>query len=287
MATTVPVRSEQINAGGTTNADYIDAIHDWIATAPGAFTIENVVGSPVTSFTLTHGDGWQLNFELDSGQVFMVIAPDGGITDSTDPTAAANTSPRDVVLPTPSGTAQLITGELYADALFFGIHNTASTAYPFAFHPGKIIVPDDLSDAALGVDGLGVLANIPSETASSLSGLWFSTNGSASNRKSWVRVGTNEWSNPVVDRNFSGISAGPTSRRVASMGLVVAAPGSPSSQSSSAHIGRLKYVRADVQGTLAPLAIRPSGTTDQGWLSISNSTSATRMRILHDRTETP
>ena len=288
MAPTVP-RAEQINAGGTTTQDFFEEWHAWLSLAPGNFTIENEVGTPITSYTLTHGDGWQVNHELDTGVWYSVIAPDGGIVDSTDPTAAANTSPRDVLLPAIAGTSQLASAILYGDAFFLGLHDAGETHYEYAFHHGKILIPTDLNDpSGNGIDGLGVFAYLPEESSGSFNAFtWFCTNSTASNRKSYIRVGTSAWATPALDRAPSSISAGPATRKVCSMNVVSGAAGAAPSATNNATIGTTKYFKADVQGALVPYSIRASAGSDQGWLSIRNASSTSRMRMLTDKTETP
>jgi hypothetical protein len=57
---------------------------------------------------------------------------------------------------------------------------------------------------------------------------------------------------------------------------------------SSAQRGLLRYIQADTTTTAgAPLSVKPSSATNQGWLRVNNSATTTRMVILWNKLTTP
>jgi len=283
--TTIPVCSSGLSAAGTTTADYLDAFYTFWAANAGSFTLENVVGAPVTSFTATHLDGWQINYRLDSGTILSLIAPEGGIADSAAPGTPTNASVEDVILPVTAGTSAQMSIAIYTDAVFCGIKDAGTTHYEYGWHQGKIHVPGDLSDPARGNDGLGVLAYLIDGAQSATAFKWLCTSGVAGNRKSKVRTGTSTWDSPGITRSLETGWAAAAEKRMASEGITATDGVQPSTSSPTR--GLYTYLRADTSGTLAPVSVVPSLTTDQGWLAIRDSSSATRVRILWNKTATP
>lgn len=281
--TTIPTCAK-LTAAGTAVGDYLKSLHDWLAANPGNFTIANLVGgaSP-TSFTLEHTDGWQINYRISGGEILSTIDPDGEITDSATPDASANAQPEDAVVPSPTSTSTTMLVARYDDALLWMIKDNTNTFQRYAIHQGKILVPNRASDEALGLDGLGTLAYLPTEAPASTVGDWGCNN--SANSKSYLRVATSTWQTPTY-RSLSSVSDTCGITRFYAPSMFAGDSGSPST-SSDPELGSLKYVTGDGGTTLSPFAVVPSTSTNQGWLAIDDNNSTTRMRVLWDKTVTP
>lgn len=282
MAVSVPTCSSG-NAAGTTIQDYMTAFHAAFAAAPGDFTLENVVGSPVTSFTATHLDGWQINYRVSGGTILSVIAPDGGIANSAAPGTPTNAYAEDTAIPSPSGTSTRWQFAQYDDAIFFAINGTANTFSQYAIHQGAIYAPGDADSVTRG---LGTLAYLPADTSASTAFIWSCTSGTAGNRKSYLRLAAGTWASPVFPLTLSNYNT-----QVASVivNLPVCTPdtGAPSNISSPCR-GLYRYLQVDTTTTAGtPLSVRPSLATNQGWMRLNNSASATRQVILWNKLVTP
>jgi hypothetical protein len=285
MAATIPTCSSG-NAAGTAIQNYMTSFHAAFAAAPGSFTIGNVVGSPVTSFTATHTDGWQINYRVSGGAILSLIAPSGGIANSASPGTPSNAYAEDTLIPSPSGTSTRWQFAQYGDAIFFAINGSANTFSVYGIHQGAIYAPGDADSVTRG---LGTLAYIPCGDSNALlttAFFWFGTNATAGNRKSYLRIAAGTWPSPTLP---SGPSAYITQIAGFIASLTICAPdsGTPVS-ASSAQRGLLRYIQADTTTTAGnPLSVKPSLATDQGWLRINNSAAATRMVALWNKQVTP
>ena len=285
MAVTIPTCASG-NAAGTAIQDYMTSFHAAFAAAPGSFTICNVVGSPVTSFTATHTYGWQINYRVSGGAILSLIAPVGGIANSASPGTPTNAYAEDTLIPSPSGTSTRWQFAQYGDAVFFAINGTANTFSLYGLHQGAIYAPGDADSVTRG---LGTLAYLPCGDASALLSTafqWFSVNSTASNRKSYLRTAAGTWPSPTLP-------LGPNSYtiQVAAILAVLAAcapdSGTPASNTSPQR-GLLRYVQVDTTTTAgAPLSVKPSSATNQGWLRVNSSATTTRMVILWNKLTTP
>lgn len=282
MAVTIPTCASG-NAGGTAIQDYMTAFHAAFAAAPGQFTLQNVVGSPVTSFTVLHTDGWQINYRVSGGAILSLIAPSGGISNSAAPGTPTNAYAEDTLIPSPSGTSTRWQFAQYGDAVFFGINGTANTFSQYAIHQGAIYAPGDADSVTRG---LGTLAYIPADTSSTTAFTWHCTNATASNRKSYLRLALGTWAAsvfPIALVNFA--------TQVASVivNMPMAAPdsGAPATTSSPCR-GLYRYLQIDTTTTAGlPLSVKPSSSTDQGWMRLHNAASATRQVVLWNKLVTP
>lgn len=281
MAVSVPTCASG-NAAGTAIQDYMTAFHAAFAAAPGDFTIENVVGAPVTSFTATHLDGWQLNYRVSGGVILSVLAPEGGIANSAAPGTPTNAYAEDTLLPSPSGTSTRWQFAQYGDAVFFGINGSANTFTINAFHQGSIYSPGDADSVTRG---LGTLAYIPADTTAATSFFWHCTTATAGNKKSYVRIGENLWNAPgfpVALLNFNQNIAGKICNNV----VLVADSGGTSTFSPIRGLHR--YLQIDTSTTAGlPLSVLPSTASNQGWMRLHNAAATTRQIILWDKTVTP
>lgn len=285
MPATIPTCSSG-NAAGTAIQDYMTAFHAAFAAALGGFTLSNVVGSPVTSFTVTHTDGWQINYRVSGGAILSLIAPSGGIASSAAPGTPTNAYAEDTLIPAPSGTSTRWQFAQYGDAIFFAINGSANTFSAYGVHQGAIYSPGDADSVTRG---LGTLAYIPSGDANAVSStafLWFSTNVTAGNRKSYLRIAVGTWPGPTLP-------AAPSTYSTQITGFLAALPpvapdsGTPASASNPVR-GLLRYVQADTTTTAgAPLSVKPSSATNQGWLRVNNSATTTRMVMLWNKLITP
>jgi hypothetical protein len=282
MAVTIPTCASG-NAAGTAIQDYMTSFHAAFAAAPGSFTIGNVVGSPVTSFTATHTDGWQINYRVSGGAILSLIAPSGGIANSASPGTPTNAYAEDTLIPSPSGTSTRWQFAQYGDAIFFAINGSANTFSVYGVHQGAIYAPGDADSVTRG---LGTLAYIPADTSATTAFFWHCTNATGSNRKSYLRLALGTWASPVFPValvNFATQIAGILAS------LVMAAPdsGAPAA-TSSPHRGLYRYVQVDTTTTAgAPLSVKPSSATNQGWLRLNNAAATTRQVILWNKLTTP
>lgn len=287
--TTIPT-CVRLTPAGVTLQDTVTSFHAWLTANPGNFTISNVVGSPVTSFTITHTDGWQQNFRVSGGALLSMIAPTGGIESSAAPGTPTGHSVEDVLLPAFTGTIADVSVARYADALFLSVKATGATHSAFTFHSGRIGLPEDASDAARGIDGLGILAYVIDQSANTAFS-WFTINVTASNRKSKIRAAlttVNGWVDPTV-RNDVVTQPSTTfaNRRFCSVKLVAGPPGGVPAQASNADLMALKYIRSDATTSLLPFQVVPSASTNQAWMAIGGANTNTRLRCLWNKTVTP
>jgi hypothetical protein len=277
---TVPLCARLV-ASGTLIQDYFTAYYTWVLANSGNFTVENEVGGPVTSFTLTHSDGWQINLRLNAGTLLGGIAPNGGITDSTNPGAAPHWSGEFQFLPTLTGTSTEQLVITYDDAIALLIKNSAGTFTSFGFHAGRIFVPDNKNDPTdYFIDGLGFFSGVPNVDVFAVSGnIWLSPD---TNTQSRIRVGENIWYrvNAVSAANISG--SAPTGPRPAPFTLTGA---NGSAGNTAPTYGQTKYYRRH-NATVTTFSILPGNNSVQGYLFIRNSTTSGLM-ILWDRTVNP
>lgn len=284
MAPTIPT-CVKLALSGTTAADWIDDFHTWIAANPGNFTVSNAVGSPVTSFTLTHTNGWQINYRLSGGVILSLIAPSGGISDSAAPGTPTNASPEDTLLPAFSGTSATALIARYDDAIFCGIKNSAATALSYAFMQGVVV--QITSKTNNSPSGLGVFAYLIDGSPSATAFKWFSVTGTAGNRKSYIQINDTDWASLTVTRNLENVNSAGAGTRFSQEGLAAGSSGDTPSSTSDPCRGVLKYLYADTVTTAAAFSVDPSSGFDQGQLAVRDITTATRMRVLWDKTVTP
>lgn len=282
MAVSVPTCSSG-NAAGTAIQDYMTAFHAAFAAAPGDFTIENVVGSPVTSFTATHLDGWQINYRVSGGAILSLIAPVGGIVNSASPGSPTNAYAEDTLIPSPSGTSTRWQFAQYDDAVFFGINGAANTFSQYAFHQGSIYAPGDADSVTRG---LGTLAYIPADTSTSTAFFWHCTNATASNRKSYLRLALGTWAASVFPTALVNFAT-QVAARIVNLPMCAPDTGAPATTSSPCR-GLYRYLQVDTTTTAGnPLSVLPSSSTNQGWMRLHNAAAATRQVILWNKLVTP
>jgi hypothetical protein len=281
MAVTVPTCASG-NAAGTAIQDYMTAFHAAFAAAPGNFTLSNVTGGPVTSFTVTHSAGWQINYRVSGGAILSVFAPSGGIADSAAPGTPTNSYAEDTILPSPSGTSTRWQFAQYGDAVLFAVNGSANTFSQYAFHQGAIFSPGDADNASLG---LGTLAYLPTDTSAATPFVWHCTSGTAGSRKSYVRISASVWAGPafpIALVNFNQNIAG----KICSQ--IVTAPDSGAPSTFSPVRGLHRYLQIDTSTTAGlPLSVLPSTASNQAWLRLNNSATATRQVVLWNKLVTP
>lgn len=271
------------NAAGTAIQDYMTVLHARCAAAPGDFTVANVVGSPVTSFTLTHTSGFQINFRVSGGAILAVIAPAGGISNSASPGTPTNAYTEDTFIPSPSGTSTRYQFSMYGDAILFAINNAANTASIYASHIGKIRVVNSGADATAG---LGVLAGSPNPVVASTAFAWFCTNATASNRRSHIRIAAGTWADPAIPITISSYST-QIAERLSDIPVSLPDSGTPSVSTSPVR-GVFRYLRVDTTTTAgAALSVLPDGGSNQGWLRLADTATTTRLVALWNDTVTP
>lgn len=281
MAASIPVCSSG-NAAGVAIQDYMTVFAAEFAAAPGQFTISNVVGSPVTSFTATHLDGWQINYRVSGGTILSVFAPDGGIANSAAPGTPSNSYAEDVLLPAPSGTSTRWQFAQYGDAVFFAINGSANTFTQYAIHQGAIY---STGDADSGSRGLGTLAYLPTDTSAATSFVWHCTSGSAVSRKSYIRINTSTWAGPAFPISLVNLTQNITGKLCSQ---IVLAPDSGAPSTFQPIRGLYRYLQIDTSTTAGlPLSVLPSTASNQAWLRLNNSSTATRQVMLWNKLITP
>lgn len=289
MAATIPTCAV-LTPAGALSADHFTSFYTWISANPGNFTLSNITGTPVTSFTLTHTDSWQLNFRLSSNIAYCMIAPDGGISNSATPGTPTGYT-ESIAFPliaTGSGARNWIAR--YEDAIFFGIAHTDLSYMTYAFMAGSIGQPLQAQDVANKIDGLGILANIPTNSPSGSSGYWFSTISTAAARQSRVRSGATSWCIGVTYQGSAyNISQSSSTRRFSPIMLTGDPTGVNAPGSASPNICMTKYVyfAGGVSDASSPFSLNESASTNQAMLTINNASSTSRMRILWDKTVDP
>lgn len=284
MAATVPM-SVGANAAGTALQDYVTALYNQLVAAPGDFTISNVVGGGTpTSWTLTHADGWQINYRVSGGTLLSLIAPDGGISDSASPGTPTNASPEDVVLPAVTGTTTRYQFCMYDDAILFAINATGNTHSAYSFHHGRILNRNNAVDP---LNGLGVLAYLPNDAGGSTLFEWATISSTAGSRKSWIRIGTSTWANCTWASAPSGVGVLTAERIGNSVGCKAPDSGAPSTATSLTR-GVFRYLGEDSSSPAGnPLSVVPAVGSNQGWLRLKSSSATTRLVALWDKLVTP
>jgi hypothetical protein len=285
MAATVP-DCIATNAAGTTIQDYMTSFHASWVSEPGAFSLLNVVGSPVTSFTVQHASGKQINYRVSGGAILSLIAPSGGVTNSATPGTPSGAYAEDTLIPAPTGTSSRFQFAQYGDAILLTINGSANTFSAYGIHQGGIYAPGDADD---DTDGWGTLAYIPCGDVNangSTAFFWFTVNATAGNRKSYLRRSATAWASPTIHLAPSVFST-QIAKIITTLGIAAPDSGTPAIANSPLR-GLLKYIQADTTTTAGnPLSVKPSLATDQGWLRINNSAAATRMVALWNKTVTP
>lgn len=276
------VAAARLTAAGTAIQDYFTALYTWIVANPGNFTVENAAGTPaISSFTLTHSQGWQINLRVSAGTVLGMIAPDGGITDSASPGTPLNFSGESAYLPTITGTALNCDVIRASDMLTFCLKNSAETFWPYGFQVGKIFVPDNSNDAAdYFIDGLGVFGNVPVVSTGAVGIGWGSATSTGA--VSRIRVSQSVWQNCMFESTGAITGSAPQGARPAPFTIVAAAiqaTGSP-------QYGRTKYIRRH-NANAVPFTIVPGAATNQGWMHFNSSAASGANLILWDRTVLP
>jgi hypothetical protein len=276
------VEASRLTAGGTTIQDYFTALYSWIVSNPGNFTVENAAGGPVSSFTLTHSQGWQINLRVSAGTVLGMIAPDGGIVNSATPGTPSNYSGEAAFLPAITGTSVNCDVIRCSDALTFCLKPAAETYWSYGFHVGKIFTPDNQNDPTdYFIDGLGVLGNIPNLSSGAVGNTWSSS--TPAGYVSRIRVSQNLWY-PCMFENITNITGVSAQGSRPSPYTIVAAGSSMSS--FSPNFGRTKYLRRN-NTNLAPFTIVPGVSSTQGWMAYNHLSSNSGNLILWDRTVLP
>lgn len=281
MAVTLPACVRLVAAGATLQ-DHVTAFHTWITANPGNFSVDNVVGSPVTSFTLTHSSGWQINYRISGGALLTLIAPSGGITNSASPGTPTNAMTEDTAFPALSGTGVRANVARYADAIFWGIQSSGFNSYPYAIMAGRCV--DSLEPFDVRWVGLAHFGYLMGGATVATNNAMFTT--AASQRRSKVRILEGAWSSPATIAASFGQTQAARGRFCPLVVQTTLTDATPSA-STSPPVGVCAYCRIDTVAALAPLNVVPSDTTDQGMLSVNDSTSTTRFRVVWDKNVTP
>jgi hypothetical protein len=218
--------------------------------------------------------------------MLLMLAPAGGIANSAAPTSANNTEV--IGLPAPSATSARCLIARYSDAIFFGIHNTTSVSVTSGFLAGRIGAPVQNQDVAAGLDGLGILANLPNDASNTTENIWYSTSAILSGRKSRLKISALKYAIGV-----GAIIMVPTQSAIERRFSPVILTGNPNgvgeATTSSPILCLSKYTAfAAGIGDLIPcFSMNISAGTNQAWMAINNSQAGTRHRILWNKTVDP
>lgn len=285
MAVTIPVCARVVLSGTATNALLIDAMHDWFIANPGDFTVENVVGSPTTSFTLTHDDGWQINYRLSGGEILVLIAPEGGIADSASPGTPTNAMTEDTAFPVLSGVSDRVNFAQYGDAVFVAVQSTALNSYPYAIMTGRCV--DSLEPFSTRFVGLAHFGYLMGDAMVATTGAMYSLSGSAGNRKSKVRTLADVWVSPGTPVTALFNVTQPARGRFSSIIVTGSIVEQTPSATTMPTCGVMAYCRIDSSVGLSALNVVPSDTTDQGMLAVVDDTGTSRFRVVWNKNVTP
>lgn len=285
MAVTIPTCAA-LTAGGTAIQNYVTELYTWILANPGNFTVSNAAGGPVSSWTLTHIDGFQLNFRISGTTLLVMIAPDGGIVNSATPGTPTNYV-EVIGLITPSSQSTKCHIARYEDAIYFSYSSSSNNYINSAFLIGRIFAPLQDQDAANGVDGLGILAAVPSDNTAVNQNYWYS---SSTTRQSKARCGGSIWANGLTHKDNSGPTQYSAIKRFQNVSIC----GDPSgvaaaSPYSSPIIYMSKYTAwaCGPSDSITSYSLNESASTNQAWMALTNSVSSTRQRLLWDKTVDP
>jgi hypothetical protein len=283
--TTIPTCAA-LDASGTTLQDYVTQLYTWLLSNPGNFTISNAAGVPVSSWTMTHIQGWQLNFRTSGATLLCMIAPSGGVVNSASPGTPAGFTEVVCISSLTSTNIRCLIAR-YEDAVFFGIRTSTLNGIGYAFVAGRIGAPIQGQDIANGMDGLGILSSIPTETNTTAANAWFSTNAARTSR---LRLSATEWVIGLYSAWGPSISQSSGTRRFTPAPLV----GNPDgvgvpSASQSPLIALCKYVAwaGGSSDSVPPFTLNNDPLSNQSWMAINSTSAVTRMRILWNKTVDP
>jgi hypothetical protein len=225
-----------------------------------------------------------------------IVAPT--VSTSTPPTyAAAATGSSGFVLAARSDLSDpvylsgLAYGAEYDDAILFAVNNSGNTYWMAGLHAGKIYVPFNASDPALGMEGYGVLGGAPEmQEKSSFSGInWCGTASSPWDPVySRVKIAPNLWTQIGVNASYdcdqgSDTNFADVNDRVVLPPLIMERRVTGDS-SLRTLFGYSKYMRIYKQQGGHSAAIRSTGTDDQAWFRFSGVNGFSRSVILWSKT---
>lgn len=262
--------SAVLTSAGTAIQDYMTSLATWCASMTN-FTRSNVVGSPVTSFTLTHNSlSFQLNFRVSAGNILMGTAPVGGVTDSATPGTPTGWEELVAILGTLASPSTSINVSEEFDAFTFLIKHSSLTYFTEGFHIGKSMVPNFSNDADRFIDGHVMAGGVPNTSNSSTAAHWFTTATS----RTKIRVGENTWWEAMItsDVGTTALRNSPQGERPNPM--PVCADSGSKSTSTSPRFGHMKYLFMMGGSNRVPLSVKPAATGNQGYMHINRGASA-------------
>lgn len=263
-----------------TTPDLLDDFHTYFAANSGSFTISNVIGSPVTSFTATHTDSWQINLRVSGTDLYVALAPEGGIADSSAPTGTDLWEEVGITDISSGVHAQYLIA-IFDDAITILTKVSANTHVFEGIHAGKIMSLGRSNYPSLGRDGLGMLCGAPTDNAVSSGGKWFTT--TAASARSKIRIASGGfWGVPIV-QNIGGVNTVNASARFHDLHVIASADDTTNASSTgSPTVGLYKYLTGDGDLDASPLTVINSGKSGstQAYLALQDSVSSTRLRLL-------
>lgn len=183
----------------------------------------------------------------------------------------------------------------YSDAILFATKAASYPYWQFAMHAGKIYVPFNASDPALGIDGYGILGGYPTlkDTNGGFTNQWVGKwNASIYTVHSRIKAGGSLWRATTIavgslgDSDDSSVAAtDDLDGNVRMIPLVLQVMASDSSATASSAVGYTKYIRLykgiGVHGSVINSA---DAGEDQAWFRFSGENGNSRSVILWSKT---
>lgn len=300
------------NAASNSFLNVLQEFHNFLTN--GALTYHTVLGSDFTSPYGEFDSPWLLVRNETAGyRIFLfsgTIGSFNGIFAMLDPTdtivapSATTNTPANYAAEYPlasnfvnvvggyfsadSGT--LIHAAEYSDAIFFGLKHATLEYWQYGMHAGKIYVPFNAGDPALGIDGFGILGNTPTVRDSTAQpSTWLGQfNTSTYPNSSRVKIGSGVWRGPNIVTGWpdsddsTALIAADLNSNVRLIPIAIFA--GTATGSTGGLVGYTKYIRLykDIGGHGA--VINASDASDQAWFRFSGENGSSRSVMLWSKT---
>lgn len=228
-------------------------------------------------------------FRRTGAQTIAVsIQPSGGcssIGDTTTPptvgTPSIWSSEKIWTINVSTGLGSIVLMSEVNDAFFVMITSTARTSFLDSCAIGRLWEIDEVGDIELGRDGLGLFVGLPS--SSSTGSYWWNNMTPAASRYNLIRLSNSMWGGIYGSGTGSAGTASVVGfERPCRMSCNVNSLGA-----SNAQFVQLKYIRIAVSSAVPRTVVFTNNASNQGWIHITSSTSATTVVIPWDRTIVP
>lgn len=197
---------------------------------------------------------------------------------------------------TGSYTGTLINVAEYSDAILLGAKAIGRVGWSFAMHAGKIYIPFNASDPALGVNGYGILGGTATvkDSAGGVVNQWLGRwNSETYPTHSKIKIGISQWraATIVSGTGDSDDSTAPATDdlngNVRMIPVVLQVMASNSSTTASSMVGYTKYIRLyKGLGGHGSIIDSADATEDQAWFRFSGENDNSRSVFLWSKTPT-